>query len=75
MDETRNYDPIDAFVNRFKFKEWYGRGSFCCARAVEETLIPVGIKLFEASFHGGHYKIPGLGRAFLAITTSRTDSS
>ncbi|MFP3952412.1 MAG: PH domain-containing protein [Candidatus Bathyarchaeia archaeon] len=36
--------------------------------SVEKTLIPAGIKLFGASFHGGYYKIPGLGRAFLAIT-------
>jgi hypothetical protein len=35
---------------------------------VEKTLYPFGIKLFGASFHGGYYKIPGLGRAFLAIT-------
>lgn len=37
-------------------------------RCVEKTFIPFGIKLFGASFHGGHYHIPGLGRAFLAIT-------
>ena len=36
--------------------------------AVEKILIPFGIKLFGASFHGGYYQIPGLGRAFLAIT-------
>ena len=36
--------------------------------SVERTLIPFGIRIFGASFHGGHYKIPGLGRAFLAIT-------
>jgi len=36
--------------------------------SVEKTLIPSGIKLFGASFHGGYYKIPNLGRAFLAIT-------
>lgn len=35
---------------------------------VEQTLIPFGIRLFGASFHGGYYQIPGLGRAFLAIT-------
>lgn len=36
--------------------------------SVKETLIPFGIRLFGASFHGGYYKIPNLGRAFLAIT-------
>ncbi len=36
--------------------------------SVERTLIPLGWKLWGASFHGGHYRIPGLGRAFLAIT-------
>lgn len=36
--------------------------------SVERTMIPFGIKLFGASFHGGHYHIPGLGRAFLSIT-------
>lgn len=36
--------------------------------SIERTLIPFGIRLFGASFHGGYYQIPGLGRAFLAIT-------
>jgi hypothetical protein len=36
--------------------------------SVERTMIPFGIKLFGASFHGGHYHIPGLGKAFLSIT-------
>jgi hypothetical protein len=36
--------------------------------SVEKTVIPFGIKLFGASFHGGYYSIPSLGRAFLAIT-------
>jgi hypothetical protein len=36
--------------------------------SVERTLIPFGIRLFGASFHGGYYQVPGLGRAFLAIT-------
>ena len=35
---------------------------------IEKTLIPFGIRLFGASFHGGYYKIPSIGRAFLAIT-------
>ena len=37
-------------------------------KSLEETLIPFGVRLFGASFHGGYYQIPGLGRAFLAIT-------
>ena len=36
--------------------------------SVERTLIPFGFRLFGASFHGGYFKIPNLGRAFLAIT-------
>ena len=36
--------------------------------SVDRTLIPFGIRLFGASFHGGYYKIPNLGRTFLAIT-------
>jgi len=37
-------------------------------RSVEKSVIPLGIRLFGASFHGGYYHIPGLGRAFLTIT-------
>jgi hypothetical protein len=37
-------------------------------KSIERTLIPFGIKLFGASFHGGHYYILGMGRAFLTIT-------
>ena len=36
--------------------------------SLERTLIPIGLKLWGASFHGGSYRIPGLGKAFLAIT-------
>ena len=36
--------------------------------SVERTLIPFGFRLFGASFHGGYFRIPNLGRAFLAIT-------
>lgn len=39
--------------------------------SVEKTLIPFGVRLFGASFHGGYYQIPNLGRAFLAITNFR----
>jgi hypothetical protein len=35
---------------------------------IERTLIPFGLRLFGASFHGGYYYIPALGKAFLAIT-------
>jgi len=36
--------------------------------ALETTVIPFGLKVFGASFHGGYYRIPGLGTAFMAIT-------
>jgi hypothetical protein len=36
--------------------------------SAEKTLYPLGLKLFGASFHGGYYSIPGLGRAFIAVT-------
>ena len=36
--------------------------------SVEETLISFGVRLFGASFHGGYYEIPKLGKAFLAMT-------
>jgi len=36
--------------------------------SVEKTLIPFGVRLFGASFHGGYCEVPNLGRAFLAIT-------
>lgn len=35
---------------------------------VEKTLIPFGLRLFGASFHGGYYQIPGLGRVFMVMT-------
>jgi hypothetical protein len=35
---------------------------------VEKTLIPFGLRLFGASFHGGYFKIPGLGRVFMVMT-------
>jgi membrane protein YdbS with pleckstrin-like domain len=35
---------------------------------VEKSLIPLGLRLFGASFHGGYYQIPGFGRAFMVIT-------
>ena len=37
-------------------------------KSVDKTLIPFGIKLFGASFHGGYYHVPSMGRAFLSIT-------
>lgn len=36
--------------------------------SVERTLMPFGIRLFGASFHGGYYHIPSLGRTFIAVT-------
>ena len=40
-------------------------------QSLQRTLIPFGIKLVGASFHGGHYYIPSIGRAFVAITNFR----
>lgn len=37
-------------------------------KSVEKTLYPLGFKLFGASFHGGYYSVPGLGRTFIAVT-------
>lgn len=39
--------------------------------SIEKTLMPFGVKLFGASFHGGYYYVPGMGRAFLTITNFR----
>jgi hypothetical protein len=39
--------------------------------SAQRTLIPFGFRLFGASFHGGHYYIPSIGRAFVAITNFR----
>jgi len=36
--------------------------------SVEATPIPLGIRLFGASFHGGYYQVQNLGRTFQAIT-------
>lgn len=36
--------------------------------SVERTLMPFGLRLFGASFYGGYYQIPGLGRAFMVVT-------
>jgi hypothetical protein len=37
-------------------------------KSIEKTMIPFGIRLLGASFHGGYYHIPSLGGAFLSIT-------
>ncbi len=37
-------------------------------KSVEKILMPFGIRLFGASFHGGYYYIPKLGKTFLTIT-------
>src|SRR3990170_974270 len=39
--------------------------------SAERTLIPFGVRLFGASFHGGYYYLPSLGRAFMVITNYR----
>lgn len=36
--------------------------------SAERTLIPFGFRLFGASFYGGYYYFPALGRAFMVIT-------
>jgi len=36
--------------------------------SVEKTFIPFGTRLFGASFYGGYYHVPSLGRAFLVMT-------
>ena len=39
--------------------------------SLQRTLIPSGVRLFGAGFHGGYYYLPSLGRAFMAITNYR----
>jgi hypothetical protein len=39
--------------------------------SVQRTLIPFGFRLFGASFYGGYYYFPGVGRAFMVITNYR----
>jgi hypothetical protein len=36
-------------------------------KSVEKTLIPIGFRLFGASFLGGIYYIPGIGRSYIAM--------
>jgi hypothetical protein len=36
--------------------------------SAERTLIPFGFRLFGASFYGGYYYFPSVGRTFMAIT-------
>ena len=36
--------------------------------SVQATPIPFGVRLFGASFYGGYYQVPSVGRTFLAIT-------
>ena len=40
-------------------------------QSLQRTLIPFGFRLFGASFHGGYYYLPSLGRAFMVITNYR----
>ncbi len=40
-------------------------------KSTQRTLIPFSFRLFGASFHGGHYYLPSLGRAFMVITNFR----
>lgn len=36
--------------------------------SMERTLIPFGFRLFGASFYGGYYYLPSIGRAFVVMT-------
>jgi len=40
-------------------------------QSLQRTLIPFGFRLFGASFHGGYYYFPSVGRAFMVITNFR----
>lgn len=37
-------------------------------REIWRTLVPFGLRLFGASFYGGYYHVPSLGRTFMLIT-------
>ncbi len=39
--------------------------------SMQRTLIPFGFRLFGASFYGGYYYFPSVGRAFMVITNFR----
>ena len=39
--------------------------------SIQRSLIPFGIRLFGASFFGGHYYFPSVGKAFMVITNFR----
>jgi hypothetical protein len=39
--------------------------------SLERTLIPFGIRLAGASFYGGYYYFPNVGRTFMVITNFR----
>jgi hypothetical protein len=39
--------------------------------SIQRTLIPFGFRLFGASFYGGYYYFPSVGRAFMVITNFR----
>jgi len=36
--------------------------------SVQQSLVPFGFRLFGASFYGGYYYVPGVGKAFIVIT-------
>ena len=36
--------------------------------SIEKTLIPLGFRIFGASFYGGYYYLPSIGRAFVVMT-------
>lgn len=40
-------------------------------KSMNRTLIPFGFRIFGASFYGGYYYFPSVGRAFMVITNFR----
>ena len=39
--------------------------------SIQRTLVPFGVRLFGASFYGGYYYLPNVGKAFMVITNFR----
>jgi len=58
----------ELFIKTTKLIGGGKRISLKTIKSLEQTLIPFGVRIFGASFHGGYYQIPNLGRAFLSIT-------
>jgi hypothetical protein len=39
--------------------------------SIQRSLVPFGFRLFGASFYGGHYYLPSVGKSFMVITNFR----